>query len=143
MSERFDAYFMSLAAAAAGLSTCSRASVGCVLVRDRMVVATGYNGAPRGYAHCGDDHDMRDGHCTRAVHAEANAIASAARAGHRTDGASAYVSHYPCFRCASLLRNAGVVEVVYRTAYNPDPRVAALGLRIRQWTEPQKTSSET
>lgn len=132
MSDKWDSYFMSLAASAAGLSTCSRASVGCVLVKDRTVVSTGFNGAPRGYEHCGDDHDMRDGHCTRAVHAEANAVASAARAGHQTSGATAYVTHYPCFRCASLLWNAGVVEVVYDVAYNPDPRVAVMGLRVRQ-----------
>jgi dCMP deaminase len=100
-----------------------------------MVISTGYNGSPRGYQHCDDDHDLRDGHCTRAVHAEANAVAQAARAGHRTEGAIAYVTHAPCWRCASLLRNAGVVAVVFEHAYRVDERVYRLGMDIRQWEQ--------
>jgi dCMP deaminase len=117
------------------MSTCGRAAVGCVLVRDNRALSSGYNGAPSGYPHCEDDHDMRDGHCTRARHAEQNAICNAAYMGHATKGATAYVTHAPCWACASMLRNAGIVEIVYEHAYRIDPRIFNLGMTIRQLDE--------
>ena len=114
----WDSYFMSMARAAAQRSTCPRLTVGCVLVVDGDPVATGYNGAESGAAHCLDvGCEMPHGSCIRAVHAEANAVARAARRGARTDGATAYVTHSPCRACFKLLQNAGVARIVYGVPY--------------------------
>ena len=94
--------------------------VGCVLVRDRRMLCTGYNGAPAGLPHCDEvGHLMVDGHCVRTLHAEQNAIIQAALHGVSTQGATAYVTHQPCLTCAKMLINAGVRRVVYAGNY-PD-----------------------
>lgn len=101
-----------------------------------MVLATGYNGSVRGMPHCDDaGHLMVGGSCKRTVHAEANAVAQAARAGVRVEGSTAFVTTFPCRACMSLLINAGVAEVVYGELYGPaDSEVEALavaaGLRV-------------
>src|SRR5262245_45743700 len=85
----WDEYFMNIAREVATRSTCDRKFVGAVVVRDRSILATGYNGSIRGLAHCDEEgHLMEEGHCVRTVHAEANAIVQAARNGVRIDGAS-------------------------------------------------------
>ena len=116
-------------------ATCSRRSVGAVIVRDKMIIATGYNGSVRGMPHCYDvGCMMEDGHCVRTIHAEANALIQAARNGGRVEGADIYINVFPCWSCAKLLFNAGVVRVVYSELYRPtlDLRVvktaAALGV---------------
>lgn len=125
----WDEYFLSIAQAAATRATCDRKHVGAVLVRDRQILATGYNGSVRGAPHCDDaGHDMQDGHCVRTVHAEANAIAQAARAGTRVDGATLYVTAFPCWPCMKLVINAGVVRVVYKDAYRVDQRALFAGI---------------
>jgi len=89
-----------------------------VIVVDRSIVATGYNGSTAGAPHCDDaGHLMEHDHCVRTVHAEANAIAQAARHGARTDGATIYVTHLPCWPCFKLIVNAGIKRVVYGTPY--------------------------
>ena len=138
MSEQrvsWDVYFMRIAREAATRATCERKRVGCVLVRDKAILATGYNGSLRGLAHCDDaGHLMVDGHCVRTVHAEANAVAQAARNGARLDGATAYATAFPCFACFKLLAQAGVVRIVYGEPYRVTPEVgisaAALGIEI-------------
>ena len=126
----WDTYFLSLAKAASTRATCSRLAVGCVLVRDRVIVSTGYNGAARGQEHCGDrDHLL--GHCSSAVHAEANAVAVAAREGQATSGTTAYVTHRPCLGCYRLLINAGVVSVIYAESYG-DPFIVSNALPMRK-----------
>jgi dCMP deaminase len=101
-------------------ATCPRASVGAVLTRDKRILTTGYNGAPRGVPHCTEAGClMVDGHCQRATHAEANAIVQGALHGVSLAGATAYCTHQPCSGCSKLLISAGVVRVVYRDAY-PD-----------------------
>ena len=116
----WDEYFMQIAFTVAQRSTCDRAHVGCVLVRDRRMLTTGYNGAPAGLPHCDDvGHLMVDGHCVRTLHAEQNALIQAALHGVSTVGATAYVTHQPCLTCAKLLINAGVRRVVYSGNY-PD-----------------------
>jgi dCMP deaminase len=120
----WDAYFLEIALAVSTRATCDRAHVGAVLVRDRAILATGYNGSVRGEAHCDDvGHDMVDGHCVRTVHAEVNAIAQAARAGVRVIASTLYTTHAPCWPCFKMLVNAGVEAMVYATAYRLDPRV--------------------
>lgn len=116
----WDSYFLSLARTVSTRATCPRLSVGAVLVRDRVVLASGYNGSMRGADHCDDvGHLMVDGHCVRTNHAEANAIAQAAAHGTSIDGATAYVTHRPCWGCLKLLVNAGVHRVLFGLDYGP------------------------
>jgi dCMP deaminase len=117
----WDQYFMEIARTVATRATCPRAMVGAVLTRDRRILTTGYNGAPRGVPHCLDvGCTMVDGHCLRATHAEANAIVQGALHGVSLQGATAYCTHQPCAGCTKLLISAGVERIVYRDAY-PDP----------------------
>lgn len=117
----WDEYFMDIAFTVAQRSTCDRAHVGAVLVRDRRILATGYNGAPAGLPHCDDvGHLMVDGHCVRTLHAEQNAIIQAALHGVSIQGATAYVTHQPCLTCAKMLINAGIRRVVYAGNYPDD-----------------------
>jgi dCMP deaminase len=111
-------------------STCLRGKVGCIVVRDRRVIAMGYNGAPLGTPHCfelgcnvpDDQHILG---CQRAIHAEANAIAFAARGGVNSDGCEVWCTHGPCLNCAQLMLSAGIVKVHYKTPYRIDD-----GLRL-------------
>ena len=96
-------------------STCQRLRVGAVLAVDSRIVSTGYNGVASGLPHC--QHSDDDGQCLKAVHAEANVIAFAARNGISTEGSTLYVTHSPCLDCAKLLINAGVERVVYAEQY--------------------------
>ncbi|MFO7179378.1 MAG: dCMP deaminase family protein [Pseudomonadota bacterium] len=117
----WDEYFMSIAREVASRSTCDRKHVGAVIVRDRMILATGYNGSIRGLSHCDDEgHLMEDGHCVRTVHAEANAIVQAARNGVRVDQGDIYITASPCFGCFKLIANAGLRRVVYGEFYRDD-----------------------
>ncbi len=126
----WDHYFMNIARTVATRATCDRKFVGAVLVRDRIILATGYNGSIRGLPHCDEDgHLMEDGHCVRTVHAEANAIVQAARSGVRVDGADAYVTASPCWGCFRLLANAGVRRIVFGEFYR-DPRVFDVAERL-------------
>ena len=122
-----DEYFLMLAKLAATRSTCLAFPVGAVIVKNKQVVATGYNGSPSGSAHC-----TTQGYCypglsscdasktlpSRAVHAEANAIAQAAKYGISTDGSSIYVTLEPCLSCLKLIISAGIKEIFYETSFN-------------------------
>ncbi len=111
---------MQIAFTVAQRSTCDRAHVGAVLVRDRRILTTGYNGSPAGLPHCDDvGHLMIDGHCVRTLHAEQNAIIQAALHGVSIQGATAYVTHQPCLTCAKMIINAGIQRVIYAGDY-PD-----------------------
>ena len=117
----WDRYFMNLAREAATRSTCPRKSVGAVIVRDKAVLATGYNGSLRGLPHCTEVGCMMDnGHCVRTVHAEANAILQAARHGVRIEGADVYVTASPCWDCFKLITNAGLARVIYGEFYRDE-----------------------
>lgn len=110
----WDDYFLEIATVVAERATCDRAHVGCVLVRDKRILSTGYNGSPSGQPHCDDEgHLLVAGHCVRTVHAEVNAVIQAARHGVGTEGATAYVTHSPCYECAKVLVTAGVARIVY------------------------------
>jgi len=124
----WDEYFMELANTAARRATCDRGRSGCVIVRDRQVLVTGYVGSPKGLPHCDDiGHLMKqvihdDGsitqHCMRTVHAEQNAITQAARRGIALDGGTLYCRMTPCRTCAMLIINCGIERVVCEHRYH-------------------------
>jgi dCMP deaminase len=123
-----DEYFMNIAEVVATRSTCLRNHVGAVIVRDKRIISTGYNGAPRNLEHCLDIGCIRDQEniesgtmheVCRAVHAEQNAIIQAALHGVSTKGATIYCTHQPCVLCAKMIINANIVRVVFEQAY-PD-----------------------
>jgi len=117
-------YFMNVAHEVAKRSTCERAQVGAVIVKDKRILTTGYNGSPRGLPHCTDVGCLMDnGHCVRTLHAEQNAIIVAALHGVITEGASIYITHQPCFLCAKMIINAGIIQIVYDEDY-PDDRAS-------------------
>ncbi|EAZ89838.1 deoxycytidylate deaminase [Crocosphaera chwakensis] len=128
----WDEYFIMIAKLAATRSTCLAFPVGAVIVKDKQVLATGYNGSPSGSAHCTaqgfcypglDSCDTSSSLPSRAVHAEANAIAQAAKHGISTHGASIYVTLEPCVSCLKLIISAGIKEVFYETAFNKGEKV--------------------
>ncbi len=122
MRPDWDTYFLKIAQVVGERSTCDRAHVGCVLVVDKRILTTGYNGSPAGQEHCDDiGHLLVDDHCVRTIHAETNAIIQAALHGVSTKGATCYVTHYPCLNCTKALINAGIARLVYASAYNVDP----------------------
>ncbi len=119
--------FMSIAHLLAQRSTCNRAQVGAVIVRDHRIISTGYGGSPSGAPHCIDvGCDIgEDGGCTRTVHAEVNAIAFAAKHGIMIEGATLYTTLAPCFNCAKIIVNSGIKKVYFKEAYR-DPRGSEL-----------------
>ena len=117
----WDDYFMGIASQVARRSTCDRARVGAIIVKDRRILTTGYNGSPAGLAHCDEiGHLMVNGHCVRTLHAEQNAIIQAALHGVGVAGGTLYVTHQPCLTCAKMIINAGIRRVVFAGHY-PDP----------------------
>lgn len=121
MRPDWDSYFMKIAYAVSERSTCDRAFVGSVLVLEKRILTTGFNGSPAGHPHCDEiGHLLVDGHCVRTIHAETNAIIQAALHGVSTRGATCYVTHFPCINCTKALINAGIVRLVYNIAYRMD-----------------------
>jgi dCMP deaminase len=123
-------YFMNIAGVVATRSTCDRRYVGAVIVRDRTILSTGYNGSIRGLPHCSEvGHWMEAGHCIATVHAEANAIIQAARTGVGIEGATLYVTASPCWACFKMAANAGIKTIVYGEFYG-DPHVVETARRL-------------
>lgn len=115
----WDEYFLKLAMLASERATCPRMHCGCVLVKDRFVLATGYNGSLPGQPHCDDVGCLIvDNHCVRTNHAEMNALIQAARHGVNVVGATAYVTNMPCTNCAKALIAAGIKKVVVFSDYH-------------------------
>lgn len=124
----WDEYFLKLADTVASRATCDRGRSGCVIVKDRQILVTGYVGSPRGLAHCDEiGHLMKkviheDGsitqHCVRTVHAEQNAITQAARRGIALEGSTLYCRMTPCRTCAMLIINCGIERVVCERKYH-------------------------
>ncbi len=147
----WDAYFMGIAREVATRGTCDRLRVGAVIVRTEgdprddysynaagrrvdmrgaragHIIATGYNGAPRGLPHCDDvGHEMEHGHCVRVIHSEVNALLQAARIGSAVNGAVLYCTASPCYNCAKQVAQAGIARVVYGAAYRDQQHLALL-----------------
>lgn len=116
-------YFMNIAEQVATRSTCGRKHVGAVIVRDKTILSTGYNGSLRGAPHCDEiGHDIENDHCVRTVHAEANAVAQAAKHGVRIDESEIYVTASPCLTCFKLIANCGIRKIYYKEFYR-DTRI--------------------
>lgn len=114
-------YFMNIAEQVATRSTCARKHVGAVIVRDKTILSTGYNGSLRGAPHCDEvGHDIENDHCVRTVHAEANAVAQAAKHGVRIDQSEIYVTASPCLTCFKRLANAGITAVYFKEFYRDE-----------------------
>ena len=129
MRPSWDQYFMDITAVVASRSTCLRRQVGAVIVKDKRLLTSGYNGAPKNLAHCAAtgciraEYDIPSGQrheLCRGLHAEQNAIIQAALHGVAIDGATIYCTHQPCSACSKMILNAGIVRVVYANAY-PEP----------------------
>jgi dCMP deaminase len=117
----WDEYFMNIARQVATRATCDRKHVGAVIVRDRTILSTGYNGSIRGLAHCDEvGHMMDGGHCVRTVHAEANAICQAATNGVMLKGADIYTTASPCWSCFKLIANSGIRRICYGEFYREE-----------------------
>ncbi len=147
----WDEYFMQMAELTAQRSTCMRRKVGAVIVKDRHAIATGYNGAPHGIAHCeerggclrqklgvpsGQRHEL-----CMALHAEQNAIIQAASMGHAIEGGTIYITHQPCVICAKMIINAGIQRIVVKEGYPDELAVEILteaGLEIEKMGERAK-----
>jgi dCMP deaminase len=114
-------YFMKIAQQVATRSTCDRKHIGAVIVRDKTILSTGYNGSIRTLPHCDEvGHMMENGHCVRTVHAEANAIAQAAKNGVKVDQSEIYITASPCWTCFKLLANSGIIKVVFGEFYRDE-----------------------
>ena len=110
----WEKYFMNIAIEVATRSTCDRKNVGAVIVREKTILSTGYNGSIKGLPHCDEvGCEMIDGHCVRTTHAEANAIVQAAKNGVRIDRAEIYVTASPCYNCFKFIANAGIKKIYY------------------------------
>ena len=144
MRKDWDEYFMDFAILAAARSGCLSRQVGCVIIKDNRIIATGYNAAPIGVTECTDR-----GYCLRqncpsgtnlercfAVHAEQNALAQCAKYGISCEGGTLYVTTQPCARCLKMIINAGIKEVIFLNAYSDELSLylaKASGIVIRQY----------
>lgn len=126
----WDEYFMRIALDVASRSTCDRRHVGAVLVRDRNILSTGYNGSISGMPHCDEvGHMMENGHCIATIHAEANAIIQAAKNGVNINGASIYTTASPCWNCFKIIVNAGMKRVFFGEFYR-DERIFTIAEQL-------------
>lgn len=115
----WDSYFMKIAEVVASRSTCDRKMVGAVIVKDKRILSTGYNGSISGMPHCDEvGHVIESGHCIATVHAEANALIQAAKNGVSIDGATMYVTVSPCWNCFKMIANCGIRRVVFKDLYD-------------------------
>ena len=149
MRPSWDEYFMRMAYLASTRSTCTRRKVGAVIVKDKRILATGYNGPPKGLAHCdvtgcireelnvpsGERHEL-----CRGLHAEQNAIIQAAVHGVSIKDATIYVTNHPCVVCAKMLINAEIKEIVYAEGYPDDLAKLILlesNIKVRKFSLPE------
>ncbi|MEG2982292.1 MAG: cytidine/deoxycytidylate deaminase family protein [Raoultibacter sp.] len=146
----WDEYFMLLATEVASRTTCLRRAVGAIIVKDRRILSTGYNGVPTGIRHCAEVGCLRQQlgvpsgqrhEICRGLHAEQNAIIQAARYGTNIEGASIYITTQPCIVCAKMIINAGITEIVYQNPY-PDELsqelLAESGIALRVFSPENK-----
>jgi len=154
MRPSWDQYFVEIAQQVATRSTCLRRHVGAVIVRDKRILCTGYNGPPRSLPHCNETGCLREQlgipsgqrlDLCRALHAEQNAIIQAALHGVSTEGSTIYVTHQPCFTCAKMIINAGIVRIVCANSY-PDELARNMlrdaGIALQAWLPDEPAANE-
>jgi len=132
----WDEYFLNLVDIVGQRSTCDRGRPGCVIVKNKRILATGYAGSPIGLPHCDDvGHEMQKAvndngsiseHCIRTIHAEMNAISQAAKFGISIDDSTLYVKFTPCYNCAKVVINAGIKRVVAKVRYHAGDKTIKL-----------------
>ena len=117
----WDVYFMGIAQQVSKRSTCDRKNVGAVIVRDKVILSTGYNGSIRGVKHCDEiGHLIENGHCVRTVHAEVNAVAQSAMNGTEIKNSSIYLTASPCWPCFKVVANSGIKKINYSEFYKDE-----------------------
>ena len=127
----WDEYFMNIAKVVSSRSTCDRKFVGAVIVRDKTILSTGYNGSIRKLEHCSEvGHMMENDHCVATIHAEANAIIQAAKNGVSIDGATIYTSASPCWPCFKLIANSGLRRICFGEFYR-DHRIFDIAKKLK------------
>ena len=138
----WDQYFLKMAMLVSERATCPRMHVGCVLVKDKQILSTGYNGSLPGQPHCYDVGCMIvENHCIRTIHAEMNALIQCAVHGTSTEGATAYVTNMPCTNCTKALIAAGIKEVVVFSEYHntkAEEFFEASKVKVRRLRMPEK-----
>ena len=126
----WDEYFMDIARVISSRSTCDRKFVGAVIVRDKTILSTGYNGSIRKLEHCDEvGHMMENDHCVATIHAEANAILQAAKNGVCIDNGTIYTTASPCWQCFKLIANAGIRRICFGEFYR-DERIFKIAKQI-------------
>ena len=126
----WDEYFMNIAKEVSSRSTCDRKFVGAVIVRDKTILSTGYNGSIRGLEHCDEvGHLMENDHCVATIHAEANAIIQAAKNGVCIDGGTIYTTASPCWPCFKLIANTGIKRICFGEFYR-DQRIFDIAKKL-------------
>jgi len=143
----WDDYFMAVAKIVATRSTCDRLEAGAVLVKNKRIIATGYNGSPPGLPHCDDvGHMLEEGHCVRTIHGEHNVIIQAATIpGASTVGSTMYTKYSPCIHCAKYVVAAGIKRVVIGKVYRNSKAVDYLkeaGLEVEIYKENKKWNKQ-
>ena len=127
-------YFMNIAQEVATRSTCDRKHVGAVIVRDKTILSTGYNGSIKGLPHCDEAGcEMVEGHCVSTTHAEANAIVQEAKNGVKIELSEIYVTASPCYNCFKLIANAGIKIIYYNELYRDErifERAKEVGIKL-------------
>ena len=127
----WDEYFMNIAKVVSSRSTCDRKFVGAVIVRDKTILSTGYNGSIRKLEHCSEaGHMMENDHCVATIHAEANAIIQAAKNGVCIDGATIYTTASPCWPCFKLIANSGIRRACFGEFYR-DKRIFDVAKKLK------------
>ncbi len=139
----WDHYFMAIAKIIGTRSSCDRLRAGAVLVKDKRIIATGYNGAPPGLPNCDEiGHMIEERHCVRTIHAEHNAILQAAKlSGTSTDGTTVYMKYLPCIHCCKYIVAAGIKRLVYVKDYRASIAIDYLknaGVDVDQYQEDEK-----
>jgi dCMP deaminase len=117
----WEQYFMNIAQVVASRGTCDRKKVGAVIVREKTILSTGYNGSLSGLPHCDDNgHEIENDHCVRTIHAEANAIVQAARNGVAINKSEIYITASPCYTCFKMIANAGIKKIYFGEFYRDE-----------------------
>lgn len=127
----WDEYFMNIARVVSSRSTCERKFVGAVIVRDKTILSTGYNGSIRKLEHCSEvGHMMENNHCVATIHAEANAIIQAAKNGVTIDNSTIYTTASPCWPCFKLIANSGIKRICFGEFYR-DERIFSIAKKLK------------